>query len=112
MKDVSKNVLDTTMGIERDLRRRQGLVESMSCLVQAKADMFERNFGDAAKELAEGVAALESATKAEKPDEATTAAREVASQLKDARLDLAMGKTVSMKKLDEIQMGIDRLLNK
>jgi len=112
MKGLSKTAVDTTMGIERDLRRRQALVEAKSRLVQAKADIFERNFGDAAKELAEGVEALESATKGGQSDEATNAVREVAGLLKDTRLELAMGKTVPMKKLDEIQLKIDRLLNK
>jgi hypothetical protein len=51
LKELSRNVLDTTTGIERDLRRRQGLVDAKSRLVQAKANVFERNFGDAAKEL-------------------------------------------------------------
>ncbi len=112
VKDVSQNALDTAMGIERDLRRRQALVEAKSRLVQAKSNIFERNFGDAAKELAEGVEALENATKDGKSDDATKAAQEIAGLLKHARLDLAMGKTVPLKKLDEIQIGIDRLLNK
>jgi len=112
IKNLSKTALDTTMGIERDLRRRQALVEAKSRLVQAKAEIFERNFGAAAKELAAGVEALEGATKGGTADEATNAARRVAGSLKDARVELAMGKTVPMKKLDEIQLEIDRLLNK
>ena len=35
LKDVSRNVLDTTLGIERDLRKRQGLVDAKSRLVQS-----------------------------------------------------------------------------
>ena len=27
LKDTTRNIYDTTMGIERDLRRRQGLIE-------------------------------------------------------------------------------------
>jgi hypothetical protein len=111
-KDLSKSAMDTAMGIERDLRRRQALVEAKSRLVQAKADIFDRNFGEAAKELAEGVEALESATKGGKSEEATNEVRELTGLLKEARLDLAMGKPVPLKKLDEIQLGIDRILNK
>ena len=43
---LTRNVLDTTQGIEREFRRRQGLVEAKSRVVQAKANLFERNFGD------------------------------------------------------------------
>ena len=112
IKDLSRNVMDTTMGIERDLRRRQGLVEAKSRLVQAKADIFDRNFGDAAKELAEGVEALEAATKGGKSDDATKAVRNVASEMREVHLEIAMGKAVPLKKLDEIHHRIDQLLNR
>jgi len=112
MKELSRNVLDTTMGVERDLRRRQGLVEAKSRLVQAKAHVFERNFGDAAKELAEAVDALEAATKGVKSDEAGQAVRDLTGSLREARLEIAMGKSVPLKKLDDIQRRMDHLLNK
>lgn len=112
IKDLSRNVLDTTMGIERDLRRRQGLVDAKSRLVQAKANLFDRNFGDAAKELAEAVDALEAATKGGKSDDASNAVRDLTSSIREVRLEIAMGKSVPLKKLDEIQHRLDQLLNK
>ena len=112
LKDLSRNVLDTTLGIERDLRRRQGLVDAKSRLVQAKANVFDRNFGDAAKELAEAVDALEAATKGIKPDDSTNAVRDLAGSLREVRLEIAMGKPVPLKKLDELQRRMDQLLNK
>ncbi|ALA57611.1 TM1812 family CRISPR-associated protein [Nitrospira moscoviensis] len=112
LKDLSRNVLDTTMGIERDLRRRQGLIDAKSRLVQAKANVFERNFGDAAKELAEAVDALEAATKGGKSDEAGQAVRDLTGSLREVRLEITMGKSVPLKKLDEIQKRLDQLLNK
>jgi hypothetical protein len=38
VRDFSRNVVDTTLGIERDLHRRQSLVDAKSNVVQAKAD--------------------------------------------------------------------------
>ena len=112
LKDLSRNVLDTTLGIERDLRRRQGLVEAKSHLVQAKAHLVERNFGDTAKELAEAVNAVETTTKGTKPDSSTNALADLAGALREVRLEIAMGKPVSLKKLDELQLRMDQLLNK
>ncbi len=112
LKELSRNVLDTTLGIERDLRKRQGLVDAKGRIVQAKADLLERNFGDAAKELAEAVDALESAAKGTKQDNVATAVRGLAGKTREARLEIAMGKTVSPRKLNEIQKEIDQLLNK
>jgi hypothetical protein len=111
LKDVSRNVLDTTLGIERDLRKRQGLVDAKSRLVQAKAHLVDRNFGDAAKELAEAVAAVEAAAKGVKSDAATNPLRDMAGSLREVKVEIVTGKQVSMKRLDELQQRMDQLLN-
>jgi len=112
VKDTSRNIIDTTMGIERDLRRRQGLLDTKSRVVQAKSELFDKNFGEAAKQLGEAAETLENATKSAKQDESILAVRALTGTLREMRLELSMGKSVSMKKLDEIQREVDRQLNK
>ena len=112
LKDMSRNVVDTTMGIERDLRRRQALLDAKSRVVQAKAELFDKNFGEAAKQLAEGVDALESSMKGTKPSEQTQALRGFVGTLQEMRLELTMGKPVPIRKLTELQQNLDRELNK
>ena len=110
--DTSRNIFDTTMGIERDLRRRQGLIDTKSRVVQAKSELFDKNFGEAAKQLGEAAETLERVTKGAKQDESILALRTLTETLREVRLELSMGKAVSMKKLDEIQREVDRQLNK
>ena len=110
--DTSRTIFDTTMGIERDLRRRQGLLDTKSHVLQAKSELFDKNFGEAAKELGEAAEALENATKGAKQDESILAVRTLTGTLREVRLELSMGKPVSLKKLDEIQREVDRQLNK
>ena len=110
--DTSRNIFDSTMGIERDLRRRQGLIDTKSRVVQAKSELFDKNFGEAAKQLGEAAETLESATKGSKQDESILALRALTETLREVKLELSMGKAVSMKKLDEIQREVDRQLNK
>ena len=112
LKDMSRNVVDTTMGIERDLRRRQALLDTKSRVVQAKSELFDKNFGEAAKQLAEGVDALESAMKGTKPNEQTQVLRGFVGTLQEMRLELTMGKPVPIRKLTELQQDLDRELNK
>ncbi|MDE3048987.1 MAG: hypothetical protein KGJ48_03720 [Nitrospirota bacterium] len=112
LKDMSRNIFDTTMGIERDLRRRQGLIDAKSRIVQAKSELFGKNFGEVAKQLGEAAETLENATKGAKQDESILAVRALIGKLRELRLELSMGKTVSIKKLDDIQREVDRLLNK
>jgi len=112
VKDTSRNILDTTMGIERDLRRRQGLIDTKSRVVQAKSELLDKNYGEAAKQLSEAAETLENATKGAKQDESTLAMRALTGTLREVRLELSMGKPVSLKKLDEIQREVDRQLNK
>ena len=112
LKDMSRNVIDTTMGIEQDLRRRQALLDTKSKVVQSRSDLLDKNYGEAAKQLAEGVSELEAAIKKAKPDASTQAVREIIGTLQEMRLELSMGKPVPMKKLNELQQEIDRQLNK
>lgn len=112
LKDLSRNVLDTTLGIERDLRKRQGLVEAKGRIVQARADLLENNFGEAAKELAEAVDALEDAAKGTRQDSAVTAIKALAGKTREVWSEIARGKSVSPRKLNEIQKEVDRLLDK
>jgi hypothetical protein len=112
LKDTSRNILDTTMGIERDLRRRQGLVDTKSRVVQAKSELFDKNFGEAAKQLSEAAETLDNFTKGAKQDESILAVQALTGTLREVRLELSMGRPVSIKKLDEIQREVDRQLNK
>lgn len=111
LKDVSRNVLDTTLEIERDLRRRQGLVDAKSRLVQTKAHIVERHYSDAAKELTEAINRVEALTKGPKADTKTNALRDLAGSLREVKPELAMGKAVTLKKLDELQVRMDQLLS-
>ncbi|MEK6671494.1 MAG: hypothetical protein AABY48_06590 [Nitrospirota bacterium] len=112
LKDTSRNIIDTTMGIERDLRRRQGLLDAKSRVVQAKSELFDKNLGEAAKQLGEAAETLDNVTKGAKQDETILALRALTGTIREVRLELSMGKPVSIKKLDEIQREVDRQLNK
>jgi len=112
LKDMSRNVIDTTMGIEQDLRRRQALLETKSKIVQARSEVLDKNFGEAAKQLADGVAGLEAAIKGARQDGSTQAVRTIIGTLQELRLESSMGKPVPMKKLNEVQKEIDRQLDK
>ena len=112
LKDASRHILDSTMGIERDLHRRQGLLEAKSQVVQAKSELLDKNVGEAAKQLGQAAETLEKATKGAKQDESILALRTLTGTLQKMRLELSIGKLVSIKKLDDIQREIDRQLNK
>ena len=112
LKDTSRHIIDTTMGIERDLRRRQGLLDAKSMVVQAKSELLDKNLGEAAKQLGEAAETLEKATKGAKQDESILALRTLTGTLQEVRLELSMGKLVSIKKLDDIQREVDLQLNK
>lgn len=110
--EMSRHLLDTTMGIERDLRRRQGLIDAKAKVVQAKSDLFDKNFGEAAKQLQEAVDALDAATKGAKQDETILPVRTLTGALRELRLELSMGKPIPMRKLDELQREVDKQLSK
>ncbi len=111
VKDLSRHVMDTTLGIEKDLRKRQGLVDAKARVVQAKADIFERNFGDAARELAEAIDSLEHAAQVAQVSDSATM-KTLAAKIRELRLDVSLGKKVPLTRLDDLQRELDGLLSK
>jgi len=112
VKDLSRNVVDTTLGIERDLRRRQGLVDAKANVIQAKAELFNKNTTDATKELAEAVDSLETAARGGRQADPAAQVKDLAGKIRELRLELSLGKKVSSGKLDEIQKELDVLLGR
>jgi len=111
-KDLSRNVIDTTQGLERALRYRQGVVDAKERLLEARSDLNDKNFGDAAKELAEAVTHLEQAGLTGEEGGKAAKAKALAAKIKDVEGDLSKGKTVSRDKMGEIQKELDSLLQK
>lgn len=112
VRELSKNVMDTTLGIERDLRRRHGLVDAKARLVQAKLELADRNYGNATKELAETIDAMEQALHGTREPAASARLRTLVAQIKEVRLELTVGKKFGPGKLDGIQKELDELLQK
>ncbi|MDH4185972.1 MAG: hypothetical protein OEV08_03155 [Nitrospira sp.] len=110
-KDMSKNIYDTTRVIEWDLRRRQALISSKSLVVQAKAELLEKNYGEAATQVGTAAETLEQAIKKAKQEEPVIALQSLVQILRDIKLELAMGRPVTLKKIDDLQREIDRQLN-
>ncbi len=110
LQDQTRKILDSTLGMERDLRVRHRLVEAKARLIQAKAELLDRNYGNAARELDEAAKQLEHTRLAQQGDESTMKVRELITQVREARVELRMGKMVSRTRLDGIQKDLDALL--
>ncbi len=106
---LSRNIYDTTMG---DLRKRQALIDGKSRVVQAKSELLEKNFGEAAKQLGAAADTLEEATAGAKHDETSLPLKSLAGKIREIKREMSMRKLVSMKKIDEIEREIDRQINR
>lgn len=111
-KDLSRNVIDTSQTLERALRYRQGVVDAKERLLEARTDLNDKNFGDAAKELAEAVAHLEEAGLAGEESGQIAKVKALAARIKEIEGDLSKGKTVSRERMSAIQKEMDSLLQK
>ena len=110
MTNLSRNVVDTTMGIPASLRSRQGLLDAKSRLIQAKSDLLDRNYGNASKELTAAADLLDQAGQAERDSGKTATLKAMAGKAREVKLELSMGKTVPRARLDEIQKEVDGYL--
>jgi hypothetical protein len=112
MKNLSRNMMDTTLGIERDFHRRQSLVDAKGRVIQAKAELFNKKTIEASTELGEAAISLETITREAKQPYLENQIRDLLGKIRELRLELSLRKQVSPAKLDEIQMELDRLLRK
>lgn len=107
--DLSRNVVDTTIGLERTLRGRQSLVEVKAQVIQAKSDMLDHNFGSAAKALNQALTDLEQTKQIEKVAERTTQINNLILKIRAVQQELTSGKTIVRTRLDDIQKEVDKL---
>ena len=108
----SRNVMDGTLGNERDIRQLQHLIEAQSRVVQAKAEIYNRNAADAAKELAEAVNSLEMVMRGEKQAEPQASIKNLVGRIRELRLDVSLGRKVLVAKFEEIQKELDLFIRR
>jgi uncharacterized coiled-coil DUF342 family protein len=111
--DLSRNiqsVLNTMLGLERTLRTRESLVGAKARVIQAKSDLLERNFGNAARELREALDELEKTGSGEREGDAPAKVKRLIAKVRQAQTELESGKPVGRGRLDDIQKDLDSLL--
>jgi hypothetical protein len=106
--ELTRKAVDTTSGVERSLRVRQGLVDAKDRLVQAKSDLLEKNYGSAAKNMDEVVTDLERIGGVDNPRQ-RNAVQAVLVKARDARAKLNAGRPVGQATLNQIQKGLDEI---
>jgi hypothetical protein len=112
VEELTRSIRDTTLGVERSMRLRQGLVDAKGQVIQAKSDLIDRNFGNAANSLTHAIEHLEQASGAERDGGGAQKIRPLIAQVKEIQLELSLGKAVKRTRLDEIQKELDVLLAK
>lgn len=108
--EFTRTVRDTTLGLERSMRLRQGLVDAKAELIQAKSEWLDKNFGKAAANLGRAEEHLAKAEGAEHDAGKTSRIKPLMSKLEEAKQALAQGKPLARSKLDEIHKELDGLL--
>jgi uncharacterized protein (DUF342 family) len=108
--ELSRNAVESTINLERNLRWHAGLVDAKERLVEAKSELLDRNLGNAAKKLAEMEEYLGKATRAGEGAERTERLKRLQEQVRTAREELDAGHALAKIKLVEIQKELDALI--
>jgi uncharacterized protein YigA (DUF484 family) len=109
---MSRSAMENTGAIERKLRWQQGLLDAKSKVVQAKAEVLDHNFGNAAKELGEALEYLDKSAGATEEKDQRNSLQPIREKVRSMRADLAAGKNVGKNRMDEIQKELDVLGNR
>jgi hypothetical protein len=109
---LSKNTVESTINLERNLRWHAGLVDAKEKLVEAKSELLDRNLGNAAKRLGEMEEYLGKASKAWESEERTEKLKRLQERVRTARAELEAGRATAKTKLVEIQKDLDALIDR
>lgn len=112
--NLSRHALDSAlgMGTESTLQWRGTLVEAKARVVQAKSEVMDRNYGNAARELSRALDSLETANRERRDPELTEKVRALSAKVRDTKAQIVAGKLVARSRLDDIQTDLDALLRK
>jgi hypothetical protein len=108
--DLTRSVLDISAGLQRTVRLRHGLVDGKAHIVEAKAEVLDKNYGNATTALAQAIESLERASTVERETRGTQKVRPLLEKVREAHLELSMGRPIPRTKLDDIQKELDSLL--
>jgi hypothetical protein len=108
--DLTRSVLDISTGLQRTVRLRHGLVDGKAYVVEAKAEILDKNYGNATTALAQAIENLERASAVERETRGTQKVRPLLEKVREAHLELSMGRPIPRAKLDDIQQELDALL--
>ena len=106
---LTRTLLDTTTGIERTVRLKQGVVDAKERLIQAKSDLLDKNYGSAAKAMEAVVTDLERVGESGRDGAQAGQVRGVIAKARSAHKILAAGKPISRSRLDDIQKDLNGL---
>ncbi len=109
--NISRSAVETTLGLERTLRWRQGLIDAKGKVVEARADVLDHNLGNAAKELGDAEESLEKVRRDGTDGERALHLKSVIEKLHLVKSELAAGKAVPRSTFDELQKELDSLAN-
>ena len=105
---LTRRAVESTSGVERHLRLRQGVVDAKDRLIQAKSDVLEKNYGSAAKHMEQVVTDLERLGALD-DTRLRTVVQSLVGKARDARDKLTAGRPVAPAALNEIQKGLDEV---
>jgi hypothetical protein len=108
--DLTRSVLDISTGLQRTVRLRHGLVDGKAHVVEAKAEILDKNYGNAATALAQAIENLERASAVERETRGTQKVRPLLEKVREVHLELSMGRPIARTRLDDIQQELDALL--
>lgn len=112
IRELPRMFLESALGNEEALRRRQGLIDAKARIVEAKSNLVNRNGREAARELRGALDSLEAAVPGDRGRVPQRQLLDVTLKIRELRLDLAAGKKIPISRVDDIQRDLDSLLER
>lgn len=110
LREFSGDVLENTIGLKESLTLRREFLGAKEGLVQGKVYLLDHEYEKAAQELGKTLAHLENTIGVDPDGQLDQRVDELIAEVRETQQQLAGGKGVSRRALDEMQKKLDGLL--
>lgn len=112
LQTLSENVVEKTLGLDQNLILRREILEAKARMVQAKSELLDLAYQEAARELEASLQHLKKAVQVEPDSLRASRLGGLITKLQEAQQTLRDGTSVPRMTLDEAQRDLDTWLSR
>ena len=112
LRTMSEDMVERALGLDENrLILQREFLEAKSRMVQGKADILDGQYDEASREMDHALVHLKKTVRSESETDSSTITDQLVAKIEEIKNAIASGKVIPKEMLDEVQKGLDNLLD-